>query len=177
MTPVRDFLPLPEEDFQAAVRRVLALEGGAVDDPDDAGGPTHLGISSRSHPEVDLDTLTAAKAIEIYRRDYWERPGIDRIPDAELASRVLALAVVAGSVPAIRALQRALGRIGIRVRVDGHLGAETCGAVILARGTGHSPCLLAALTVEEVVHYRSAVRARPSNRKWLLGWLNRALAS
>lgn len=164
--------PLPEAIFEGAAAHVLALEGGHVDDPDDRGGETRYGISSRAHPDVDLDSLTARQAIEIYRHDYWQRPHIDRVPEPAIAARLLALAVVAGPVVAVRALQLALGRLGLPVAVDGRLGPATLEAVAEA----HRPGLLAALIVEEVAHYVAICRARERNRKYLLGWLRRALA-
>lgn len=46
-------------DFNAALKRVLRYEGGYVNDKDDAGGETYMGIARRFHkssvmwPEVD----------------------------------------------------------------------------------------------------------------------------
>lgn len=42
-------------------------------DPDDPGGATRYGIDQRSHPEEDIRNLTAARASEIYWREYWQK--------------------------------------------------------------------------------------------------------
>lgn len=66
--------------FAAAVARVLATEGGFVDNPSDRGGATNFGISSRAHPDVDVRNLTREQAIAIYRREYWDAIGAERLP-------------------------------------------------------------------------------------------------
>lgn len=43
----------------------------AEDDPDDPGGLTKYGIDQRSHPKVNIRSLTEAQAIDIYWNEYW----------------------------------------------------------------------------------------------------------
>lgn len=71
----------PSDAFQKAVQRVLGHEGGWADDPDDRGGATNFGISSKAHPDVDVKSLTKEKAIELYRERYWEPLGADSLPE------------------------------------------------------------------------------------------------
>ena len=52
--------------FQDHIVDVLEHEGGFVDDPDDKGGMTKYGISKRSYPDVDIENLTKAEAVQIY---------------------------------------------------------------------------------------------------------------
>lgn len=68
-------------EFEAAVDRVLGHEGGYANDPDDRGGETNYGISKRAHPDVDVASLTAGQARQIYRQDYWEAINADSLPD------------------------------------------------------------------------------------------------
>lgn len=68
--------------FDTALAFVLAREGGLVDNPNDPGGLTNLGISQRQYPNVDIRHLTVAQAGALYRRDYWLPAGCDRLPDA-----------------------------------------------------------------------------------------------
>lgn len=70
------------EAFQRAVQRVLGLEGGWADDPDDRGGATNFGISSRANPDVDVKSLTKEKAIDLYRERYWEAIQADSLPES-----------------------------------------------------------------------------------------------
>ena len=69
------------EAFQKAVQRVLGLEGGYVDDPDDRGGATNYGISSRANPDVDVKSLTKEGAISLYRERYWDAINADALPE------------------------------------------------------------------------------------------------
>lgn len=107
---------MAKSDFHAVIGRVLGNEGGYVNHPSDPGGETKWGISKRSYPDVDIASLTKEQAIEIYKRDYWDRLGADNF-DPVVAFQVLDAAVNHGIGTAIRMLQRAIG-----VADDGHFG-------------------------------------------------------
>jgi lysozyme family protein len=109
-------------DFATAIERVLKIEGGYVNDPNDPGGETNFGISKRSYPDVDIKALTRQQAIDIYRRDFWDKvSGADLYPS--VAYQTLDFAVNSGPGTAIRYLQRALG-----VADDGHFGPMSIAA-------------------------------------------------
>lgn len=57
---------------------ILEVEGGYSNDPKDAGGETKFGISKRSYPNLDIKNLTIEKAMEIYRKNYWEPLNLDK---------------------------------------------------------------------------------------------------
>lgn len=57
--------------FKKAVKNVLVLEGGYVNNPRDIGGETKYGITALSYPNIDIKSLTKAQAIKIYFDDYW----------------------------------------------------------------------------------------------------------
>lgn len=158
--------------FEPAVECVLAHEGGYVDDPADRGGRTKYGISQRSYPTLDIAKLTRDEAIEIYRRDWWERYGYDRIKDQGIATKVLDLAVNMGTRRAHLLLQQALSAVGMSVTEDGLLGPETLAAVALAPP---SP-LLAALRSEAAGHYRLLMARTPTLQRFARGWIRRAYA-
>lgn len=108
--------------FETAIQWVLKAEGAESNDPADPGGFTRYGISQRSHPNVDVKTLTESDAIEIYRKQYWQAYGLEKLP------RPIAIAVFDGCVQhgprsAIRMLQCAL-----RVEIDGVIGMVTLAA-------------------------------------------------
>jgi lysozyme family protein len=70
------------ESFQKAIDFVLKWEtmGGRVimtDKSEDPGGLTKYGISQKAYPQLDIAALTMADAIDIYKRDYWERCNCD----------------------------------------------------------------------------------------------------
>lgn len=112
--------------FDQFIERVLAHEGGYVNDPKDPGGETQWGISKRSYPSLNIRSLTRKDAIEIYRRDFWQRIQGDRLPP-QFAFQGLDAAVNHGIGNAVRWLQRAAG-----VADDGVFGPRTLAAVTAA---------------------------------------------
>jgi lysozyme family protein len=108
--------------FEDAFPLVITLEGGYVNNPDDAGGETKFGISKAAYPNEDIKALTLDRAKAIYATDYWMKAGCDKLPDA-VRYDVFDTAVNSGVGTAIKCLQRALGVID-----DGALGPKTLSA-------------------------------------------------
>lgn len=157
-------------EFGPAIASVLGHEGGYVNDPVDAGGETNWGISKRSYPKVDIKNLTRDGAIAIYRRDWWDKYGYERIADQAVATKVFNLAVNMGAKPAHELLQQALRAVDLPTTVDGTLGPQTLLAVSLA----DPRALLAALRSEAAGFYRVLVARKPTQARFKDGWLNRA---
>lgn len=109
--------------FDEAFRRVIAAEGGYVNDPNDPGGETKFGISKRAYPNLDIARLTIDQARDIYRRDYWEAANCHYL-GWPLALFVFDSAVNQGVKTAIKLLQKAGD-----VQQDGCMGPETMLAV------------------------------------------------
>jgi lysozyme family protein len=65
--------------FEEAVQFILLKEGGYVNDPNDPGGETNFGISKRAYPNEDIKNMTKERAIEIYRKDYWNELNLDNV--------------------------------------------------------------------------------------------------
>lgn len=51
--------------------RLLLVEGGYVNDPNDPGGETKFGISKRSYPHLDIKNLTEDDAKKIFIEDFF----------------------------------------------------------------------------------------------------------
>ena len=66
--------------FEDCIDKVLEHEGGYVNDPKDLGGETNFGISKRAYPNVDIKELTRDDAKAIYKKDYWNRYKIEKMP-------------------------------------------------------------------------------------------------
>jgi len=147
--------------FDRCVEFVLQHEGGLSDDPLDAGGLTNFGISQRSYPNLDVRNLTKADAIEIYRRDYWQRCRCDEIP-SHLATILFDSAVNQGPSAAIRMLQTSLN-----VKSDGYIGPITIAAALKADNG----------IVAEFVARRALRYATHENlERYGLGWFRRLAA-
>lgn len=166
-------------DFTAAIDFTLPDEGGYVDNPKDAGGPTAWGISQRVYPFLDIKHLTRDQAVAIYYRDYWLGWGFDRLP-ASISSKIFDLAILMGEREAVRCLQRACRACGRPITADGVIGPET---ETTTRGIEEgvvpsmliSP-LLAAVRSEAAGYFVAAAAAELPDHdgEFLQGWLNRA---
>jgi lysozyme family protein len=120
-----------DEKFVIAIKKTLAHEGGLSDNPSDPGGVTNFGISQRAHPEVDVRSLTAEQAVEIYRREYWN-PLYSQIQDQRLINSLFDFGVTSHPRVAVGTLQRVLNRHRLVVGpilVDNSFGPDTLGAV------------------------------------------------
>ena len=83
---------MPTESFDRAINRILAHEGGYVNDRFDPGGETRYGISKRAYPSVDIKNLTRDGAKALYHRDYWQAIQGDELHPA-IAFQVMDAAV------------------------------------------------------------------------------------
>lgn len=105
--------------FEDAIEILLKHEGGYVNHPKDPGGETNFGIAKKFYPDLNIRTLPKEEAIEIYRRDFWEKCKIELLPPA-LRLIVFDCAVNQGPGVAVGLLQASVG-----AKVDGALGPET----------------------------------------------------
>lgn len=149
--------------FDQAVAFVLRkqIEGGYVNDPRDPGGETNFGISKRSYPKENIKTLTRERAIELYKRDYRDRPGCDKLPP-RLAVALFDCAVNQGATIAPQLMQRALG-----TTPDGIIGPITAAAAAKANQDD---------AVIQFIGWRLRRYAFTANAStYMRGWSNRVL--
>jgi lysozyme family protein len=74
-------------NFERAFPLTLKHEGGYVDHPKDPGGATNLGVTigtlsdwlGRKATKAEVKALTPAKVKPIYRKNYWDAIGGDRM--------------------------------------------------------------------------------------------------
>ncbi len=156
-------------DFEKAVAKTLIREGGAriVNDPKDPGGLTKYGISKRAYPNIDVANLTEEEAKEIYKRDYWDRIRGDEISLQAVAENIFDTAVNMGVRTASRLAQLTLGV----QPVDGIIGKET----LKALNQADEEKFLTEFTLAKIARYAHLCNKNKSLRKFLLGWINRAL--
>jgi lysozyme family protein len=147
-------IPSPIIDF------ILRHEGRYVNDPDDPGGETNLGISKRSYPNLDIKSLTKQQAIAIYERDFYNKVRGDDLP-VWLALMVTDFAVNAGIKPAVAILQRIVNETD-----DGIIGKKT----IAACKSKPSRTLRQAYTKSREAYYAALAARKPAMKKFLDGW-------
>lgn len=156
--------------FKKAIESLLELEGGYSDHPEDPGGKTKYGISQRSYPELDIENLALEDAIQIYKRDFWDKAGISLLKNEAIAIKAFQTAVWMGPYWSLRCLQRALIATGRVVVPDGILGPVTA-----ASANGADPVVLLAAYKSEVAgRVRELVARNPKLGVFEKGWLRRA---
>jgi len=151
---------------------VLKREGGFVNDPADAGGPTNYGITAhqlaewRGRPVTtrDVAELTQNEARAIYLNRYVVEPGLHRVDGTLLRAALVDAAVNHGAPQTIRALQRAVG-----VKEDGELGEQTLAAI---KDLGEHGAM-ARFLAERVRLYGRILSSKPAEYRFAGGWLNR----
>jgi lysozyme family protein len=115
--------------FQKAVNETLILEGGWVNDPNDAGGETKYGIAKAQYPNLDIKNLTEYEAVAIYHRDYWMRMRLDEVRHNAVALEMFDTGVNLGCRMAVRIAQGALKLFKVDIVVDGLVGPNTIAAI------------------------------------------------
>ncbi len=131
------------KSIEAMADAIIQREGGFSDNPGDPGGATRFGVTLATLRRLGLDLTGDGKvdrrdlrkldrktARDIFIRDYYLRPRIDLLPE-ELRENVFDMYVNSGA-QAVRLLQRLLGDMGHRVKVDGLIGPQTARAARLA---------------------------------------------
>jgi lysozyme family protein len=151
--------------FEPAVEWVLSHEGVTSDDKDDSGGLTKYGISQAAHPEVDIASLTLDQAKAIYRRSYWENQRYREIQNQRVATKIFDMSVNMGFHQA-----HMIAQAQVEAVEDGVLGPASIAAI----NAEPADRLLADLCMGCVDFYHDLVNRKPSNAKFLKGWLARA---
>lgn len=173
---------MKDAKFRFAVEKTLAHEGGYVNDPADPGGETNFGISKRSYPDLDIESLTRFEAMQIYKKDYWDPNRYDGIDDKHVAAKGFDLAVVMGPRKANRILQIAMNTAfdygvespsvyvttrGPVLVNDGRIGEKTLCAI---NGFPRPEHLLDRVRLLAARYFLGLERTR-----YAIGWVRRAL--
>lgn len=116
-------------NFNEEFKKLIFVEGGYVNDPDDAGGETYLGISRKNNPNwvgwevIDKEKKKGIKNITsrlkqdealtnsaklLYKMKYWDVLELDDIPSQEIAHQLFDTCVNCGKTTAIRIAQHVL---------------------------------------------------------------------
>jgi len=159
--------------IKPALVKLFGVEGGYVNDPDDAGGETKFGISKRSYPNEDIKRLTLDRAAFLYERDFWNPLRLSEVKSQVIAEEIFDTAVNCGMGTSARIVQEAVNLTNFPAAdlvVDGNVGPATIAAV-----NGHkSPrTLYKALNGLQFLRYRDIVKARPEQEKFMRSWLSR----
>lgn len=162
-------------DVRKLVPFILKWEGGFIDDPDDLGGATNMGVTigtyeaycrkkGYSKPTVErLKNLTKEEWTEILKTMYWDRWKADEIKSQSVAD-ILVDWVWASGAHGIKIPQRLLG-----VKVDGIVGPKTIAAV----NAKNPRELFDIIKIARFDFIEDICHQRPTNNKFKRGWMNR----
>jgi hypothetical protein len=73
------FTPTGNGSFDDALGFVLGQEGGYKDKDGNTGNPVNFGVNQKFHPNVDVKKLTIDQARDIYKSEYWDAIGGDKL--------------------------------------------------------------------------------------------------
>lgn len=176
--------------FERAWAKLLGVEGGFVDDPNDSGGKTRFGITEAVARDDGyagpMRELPLERAQSIAKRKYWDVLRLDDVAmlDERLAHELLDTAYSMGPPTAAVFLQRSLNVLNRshrdpadypEVKVDGRLGNFTLAALtafIRFRGPRGVLVLLRALNCLQGERYIDLAERRTKDEAFLYGWLN-----
>ncbi len=117
-------------NFDIEFDKLILAEGGYVNDPDDAGGETYLGISRKNNftwkgwkiideikkkygtkgitSILKKDSNLTESAKQLYKEKYWDCLELDDIPSQDIAHQLFDTCVNAGRTTAINIAQQVL---------------------------------------------------------------------
>lgn len=161
---------------------IIRREGGYSNHPNDRGKATKYGITletlrkwrGRPTGNDDVRRLTKTQAADIYRVEYFARPGINLLP-AQLQPVIFDMSVNMGPKQAIKIMQRVIGRIADGISIDGIIGLQTVKAARDAVNVLGASAVVNQITDERIIFYRNIVKRNPSQAVFLKGWENRAM--
>lgn len=166
--------------WSKAIAFVFRWEGGYVNDPDDRGKETNMGITkavlnaaytAKIVSHNDVRKLTKAEATTIYQARYWNPYQWDQY--GEPVDMILFdMAVNNGAGNMAKIAQRACVSLGQNIVIDGRWGPKTRNALYKLAWT-NGLALSKMLLVKRWNFYDAIVASRPNQRKYLGGWRNR----
>ena len=148
------------------------IEGGFSNDKDDAGKETYRGVTIATFRSVfgkdktvqDLKNMTEAQWRKIYKI-YWDSCNADKITNQSIAELVVDWSINSGTV----------GRKGVqhvfRLVEDGIFGPKTLAAL----NGSPAECIFCKIMDARIQYYDDYVERKPSQKKFLNGWLNHRL--
>lgn len=173
---------------EAIISKTLETEGGYVNDKLDSGGETYCGIARNSNPNwqgwkiVDKykplkwnqkiqDSTLEQLLIDIYDFKYYQPIKADKIDSDMIRTHLYDMGVNAGTGAAVKLLQKSINKVyGVTIAVDGGIGNIT---LTYTNNKAKMNELVNEFINQRRIYYQELADRKPTNKKFLQGWLNR----
>lgn len=158
-------------DFKRYAPKLLQLEGGYTNHPEDEGGPTNLGVTLRTYRAYcgnektikDLRNMSYETWQNIMKDLYWDKCLADKIDSQPLAELIVDWCVNSGMV-GLRKVQEIVG-----CRPDGIAGPITLSMI----NSSDAESLFNRIWDARKQFYTNIVKNSPSKKVFMNGWMNR----
>ena len=175
-------------DFAQAYQHLYKYEGGWVNDPADRGGETYRGIARKAWPswigwnrvdaikdgrsvtaavksEIDGDSTLKSMVKAFFKTNYWDKYGFGKIADQSLAHITWDWTIGTNSLKMASFAWKALGRSG---------QAPAAKEVVMELAASKDPeKVFNRFKKLRAAHHQNVVEDKPSQAKFLKGWLKR----
>jgi lysozyme family protein len=158
-------------DFKKYAPKLLQLEGGYTNHPDDLGGPTNKGVTLNTYREYcgiektikDLRNMSYGVWCDIMKDMYWDKCKADKIDSQPLAEILVDWCVNSGMV-GLRKVQELVG-----TKPDGICGTITLSLI----NSSDAESLFDRIMSARKQFYVNIVKKNPSQKVFMNGWMNR----
>lgn len=160
-------------DFKRYAQKLIQLEGGYTNHPDDQGGPTNQGVTLNTYKSYcgqektikDLRNMSYGIWCDIMKDMYWDKCLADDIDNQSVAEILVDWCVNSGLV-GLRKVQEIVG-----VKPDGIAGPKTLAAINGADAKELFDRIMAARRQ----FFVNIVKRNPNQKVFINGWMNRLL--
>lgn len=163
--------------FDQALSYTLGNEGGYVDDPDDAGGPTNRGITIATLgswrlqrvTHEDIKNMTDYEVAKIYYARHWIPLHLNDVTQPQIAIALFDCGVLFGTGTAAVYAQKALVDCSYDLTIDGFLGDKSMASLNAVKPAFFLKAF-SELLLSRIV---KTVANHPPDKKFKHGWENR----
>ena len=173
------------ETLPEILDKIVSIEGGYSDNPNDSGGETIWGITKRTALSNgysgNMIDMTRDDAKKIYMREYIQKPNFDKVHQINMAIgyELIDTGINCGQGVAATFLQRSLNAFNNRgkyyndVYVDGKIGEITLKALrkfLINRHKNGETALLRCMNSLQGEHYVRLAERREKDEEFIYGW-------